>query len=68
MLSKFMKSFKAPGPDEFQPFFFKKYWHIVGDDVWALVCDAFIYGSFDHKLSETLLVLIPKRDSPYRLS
>ena len=34
---KFMKPFKAPGPDGFQPFFFKKYWHLVGNDVWKLV-------------------------------
>ena len=29
-----MKSFKAPGPDGFQPFFFKHFWPLVGDDVW----------------------------------
>nr|KYP63505.1 hypothetical protein KK1_018082 [Cajanus cajan] len=29
-----MKSFKAPGPDGFQPFFFKKYWSIARDELW----------------------------------
>nr|KYP64618.1 Transposon TX1 uncharacterized [Cajanus cajan] len=28
-----MKSYKAPGPDGFQPFFFKQYWPIVGDEL-----------------------------------
>ncbi|OMO52149.1 hypothetical protein COLO4_37392 [Corchorus olitorius] len=27
-----MGSFKAPGVDEKPTFFFKKYWHIVGED------------------------------------
>nr|KYP39451.1 Putative ribonuclease H protein At1g65750 family [Cajanus cajan] len=31
-----MKSFKAPGPDGFQPFFFKQYWPIVGDELWRV--------------------------------
>ena len=42
-----MKSFKAPGPDGFQPLFFKHYWFMVGDEVWRLVRDAFLWGSFD---------------------
>nr|KYP41643.1 hypothetical protein KK1_036966 [Cajanus cajan] len=33
-----MKSFKAPGPYGFQPFFFKQYWPIVGDELWRTVC------------------------------
>ena len=45
--SKFMKAFIAPGPDSFQPFFFKKFWHILGDDIWHLVQDAFEKGYFD---------------------
>jgi hypothetical protein len=28
-----MQSFKAPGPDGFQPLFFKHFWDVVGEDV-----------------------------------
>ena len=62
------KSFKAPIPDGFQPFFFKKYWHIVGDDVWKLVSDAFTSGTLDYRLMETLIVPIPKVEHPSRFT
>ena len=62
-----MPSFNSPGVDGFQPFFFKKYWHVVGDEVWCLVRDAFLFGYFDPTLVETLLVLIPKEDQPLRM-
>ena len=44
-----------------------KYWHVVGDKVFASVRDAFLFGSFDPSLSETLLVLIPKDDQPVKM-
>jgi hypothetical protein len=28
-----MKSYKAPGPNGFQPIFFKRFWEVVGDDL-----------------------------------
>ena len=59
-----MDSYKAPGPDGFQPLFFKKYWDIVGDEVWGTVRDAFSTGFIDSRLAETLIVLIPKVDPP----
>nr|KYP46578.1 Transposon TX1 uncharacterized [Cajanus cajan] len=62
-----MKSFKAPGPDGFQPFFFKQYWSIVGDELWRTVNEAFVNGSSDSSLLETLMVLIPKVDHPMHL-
>ncbi|CAJ2670486.1 unnamed protein product [Trifolium pratense] len=55
-----MKPFKAPGPDGFQCIFFKQYWHIVGDDIYNLVKNAFATGHFDSKISETLIAVIPK--------
>lgn len=48
---KSMKSYKAFGLDGFQPFFFKKYWNIIEDDVWNLVKSAFENESFDSKIS-----------------
>ncbi|MCI38389.1 RNA-directed DNA polymerase (Reverse transcriptase), partial [Trifolium medium] len=36
-----MKSYKAPGPDGFQPIFFKLFWDDIGDDVWKFVKSAF---------------------------
>ncbi|KAF7822605.1 ribonuclease H [Senna tora] len=41
---KTMKAFKAPGPDGFQPFFFKQYWDVVGNAVTDLVKSAFRDG------------------------
>lgn len=54
-----MKSFAAPGPDGFHPFFFNKYWDKVGDSLWNLVKRAFEQGQVD-----MLIVLIPKVDRP----
>ena len=62
-----MKSFKAPGPGGFQPFFFKAYWDLVGEDLWRLVADAFLWGRIDPRIVEVLIVLIPKMDQPSRL-
>ena len=62
-----MKLFKALGPDGFQPFFFKQYWPIVGDDLWKMMCMAFQSGYVDPCLLQTLIVLIPKVDHPSRL-
>ncbi|MCH80273.1 RNA-directed DNA polymerase (Reverse transcriptase) [Trifolium medium] len=36
-----MKSYKAPGPDGFQPIFFKLFWDDIGDDLWEFVKLAF---------------------------
>lgn len=61
---KGMPSFNSLGVDGFQPFFFKSYWHVVGGEVWYLVSNAFLFGSFHLTLVETLIVLIPKEDQP----
>lgn len=59
-----MKSFKAPGPDGFQPIFYKMFWEEIGDDLWHFVRSAFEEGHFDGSITEILLVLIPKGDNP----
>lgn len=57
-----MKPCKAPGPDGFQVIFIKQYWHIIGDDIWKMVQEAFTTGYFDPAIAETLIVLILKLD------
>lgn len=59
----YMDSYKAPGPDGFQPIFFKTYWPIVKDEVCDLVAKAFSTGFIDERLAETLIVPIPKVDA-----
>lgn len=59
-----MHSFKAPGADGFQAFFFKQYWHILGPDLHNMVADAFRAERVEQSLLETLVVLIPKVDKP----
>lgn len=44
-----MQSFKALGREGFQPFFFKHYWGLVGDEVWNLVKEAFLWGKIKPK-------------------
>ncbi|PNY04054.1 ribonuclease H, partial [Trifolium pratense] len=55
-----MDSYKAPGPDGFQPIFFKRFWNLVAPDVFQLVSSAFQSGTIAPKLAETLIVPIPK--------
>ena len=59
-----MQPYKAPGLDGFHCIFFKQYWHIVGDDIFRLVHTAFQEGHFDPEISNTIIALIPKIDSP----
>ncbi|XP_016164225.1 uncharacterized protein LOC107606708 [Arachis ipaensis] len=50
-----------------QDFFFKKYWEVVGTEVWELVKKAFAWFDLDSALFDTLVVLIPKVDNPSRM-
>jgi hypothetical protein len=58
-----MKSYKAPGPDGFQPIFFKLFWDVVGEDMWNFIKIAFKKGYYDPKVCETFIVLLPKGES-----
>lgn len=52
------------GPDGMSPGFFYKYWSIVGGDVIQVVRSFFETGNFVDKLTNTNIVLIPKKKCP----
>ena len=55
---------KLPGPDGMSPFFFQKYWHIVGSDVTDAVLSVSHSEHLLHKMNYTHIVLIPKKNDP----
>ncbi|XP_062114673.1 uncharacterized protein LOC133825790 [Humulus lupulus] len=55
---------KSPGPDGFSPGFYQKFWDIVGEDIVCMVQEFFTTGYFPTHLSETHIVLIPKKSAP----
>jgi hypothetical protein len=59
-----MHPLKAPGPDGFHGVFFRQYWHILGEDIYEMINQAFTTGQFNPTLAETLICLIPKVDCP----
>ncbi|KAJ0955349.1 putative RNA-directed DNA polymerase [Helianthus annuus] len=55
---------KAPGPDGYTSVFFKKSWHIVGEEVCKAVREFFINGRLLQELNHTVISLIPKVPTP----
>ena len=55
---------KSPSPDGVSPFFFQKFWHIVGVDVTNVVLFVLHSGHMLHKMNCTHIVLIPKNNEP----
>ena len=55
---------KSPGPDDMSPFFFQKYWHIVGSDVTDAVLSVLHSRHLLHKMNYTHIVLISKKNEP----
>jgi hypothetical protein len=55
-----MKSYKAPGPDGFQPIFFELFWNDIGDNLWQFVKLAFDRGKYDPKFVKLLLCCCQK--------
>ena len=59
---------KSPGPDGISPFFFQKYWHIVGTNVTDVVLSVLHSGHMLKKMNHTHIVLIPKKKDPKYLA
>ena len=55
---------KSLGPDGMSPFFFQKFWHIVGKDVIRAVLSILNFGHLLHKMNYTHIILIPKKNEP----
>ena len=59
---------KAPGPDDMSPIFYQKYWDVVSHNVTKCVLDILNSGLMPCSLNETYICLIPKMDSPQKIS
>ncbi|GJW74463.1 RNA-directed DNA polymerase, eukaryota, reverse transcriptase zinc-binding domain protein [Tanacetum coccineum] len=59
---------KAPGPDGFSAKFFKNAWHIVCKDVCRAVKEFFSNGQRLGELNATIISLVPKIESPFKVS
>ena len=59
---------KAPGPDGFPARFFQRHWAVMKDDIINAVKLFFASGVMPDGINSTVIVLIPKIDSPSRVS
>ncbi|XP_016476554.1 uncharacterized protein LOC107798111 [Nicotiana tabacum] len=55
---------KAPGCDGYKSYFFKKTWHIVGEEITAAVQDFFESADMCKAINCTTITLIPKIQNP----
>nr|GEW67382.1 RNA-directed DNA polymerase, eukaryota, reverse transcriptase zinc-binding domain protein [Tanacetum cinerariifolium] len=55
---------KSPGPDGFTAEFFRKYWDILGSDLYDAVVWFFDNGSFARGCNTSFITLIPKIQDP----
>ncbi|XP_071688628.1 uncharacterized protein [Rutidosis leptorrhynchoides] len=59
---------KAPGPDDFNIRFFKKFWAIIRDDLVEVVNNFWSTGEFSKGCSSSFITLIPKKTDPVSLN
>lgn len=55
---------KSPGPDGMSPGYFQKYWKVVGTDLIRLTQQFFSTCTFDQDITDTNIILIPKKHDP----
>jgi hypothetical protein len=55
---------KAPGLDGLHALFYKKFWHLVGNEIIVAVLKAINERAIPNGWNETVIVLIPKVDNP----
>jgi hypothetical protein len=58
---------KAPGPDGLPAIFFKRYWHLVGEQVTKEVLHILNGGEFPDDWNNTCVTLIPKVKNPEKM-
>ena len=63
-----MAPLTAPGPDGMSSIFYKSFWHIVGEDVTAVVLQALNLGIVPKSINTTFITLIPKIKNPMKVS
>jgi hypothetical protein len=63
-----LKNNKAPGPDGFNAGFFKRMWHIFGEDVINVVSSFFQIRRMLKEMNATSISLNPKVANPTRLT
>ncbi|KAI5322641.1 hypothetical protein L3X38_031713 [Prunus dulcis] len=55
---------KAPGVDGFLVYFFQIQWDLCANDIYSMVCQAFVSCNIPDGLNSTLITLVPKVDNP----
>ena len=63
-----MAPLTAPGPDGKSSIFYKSFWHIVGEDVTAVVLQVLNLGIVPESINTTFNTLIPKIKNPKKVS
>lgn len=62
-----MDSYSVLGPNGINPTFYKRFWDLVGNQVF-IACCSWLYSSvFPPNINETTIALIPKCDSPFSM-
>ena len=59
---------KAPGPDGLHAIFYKRFWHMSGDDLVQEVLQAVNSASVPDGWNDTTIVMIPKVDNPEKVA